>query len=301
VRNRRGNETGRRTPPECVRARKRKRARAQVRRRQALSERRARRRALARKRRQARRLARTRQLLPITALRGAPLPDPLPPAKRLDPRFAKRLAAAARGHEVDWAVVLAVLREKGKTGGAPASRRELGALARRLARGGKRSERVEALTDLYRAMGLDGLVRGLSAVKAKLARRVLGASGIKLYWGGRGDVQAGRIEVRVLVTLLYLARRHGGVTVTSLIAGHSIYTASGGISLHPFGRAVDIAAVGGVPVLGHQQPGGITERTLRSVLMLPRELQPSELISLFALGGPSFALSDHADHIHIGY
>jgi len=35
--------------------------------------------------------------------------------------------------------------------------------------------------------------------------------------------------------------------------------------------------------------------------MLPAALQPSELISLFAIGGPSFAMADHADHIHVGY
>jgi hypothetical protein len=54
-------------------------------------------------------------------------------------------------------------------------------------------------------------------------------------------------------------------------------------------------------VLGHQQPGGVTERALRDVLLLPAELRPSELISLFELGGPSFAMADHADHLHVGY
>jgi len=35
--------------------------------------------------------------------------------------------------------------------------------------------------------------------------------------------------------------------------------------------------------------------------MMPAKLRPKELISLFAIGGPSFALADHADHIHVGY
>jgi hypothetical protein len=109
------------------------------------------------------------------------------------------------------------------------------------------------------------------------------------------------VDVRVLVTMLYLAHRDHGITVSCLISGHSLLTKSGHVSLHVSGRAVDIAAVGEVPVLGHQQPGGITERALRSVLLLPHELRPSELISLFALGGPSFALPDHADHIHVGF
>jgi len=53
--------------------------------------------------------------------------------------------------------------------------------------------------------------------------------------------------------------------------------------------------------MGHQQPGGLTERALRDILLLPKELWPSELISLFDMGGPSFAMADHADHIHVGF
>jgi hypothetical protein len=130
---------------------------------------------------------------------------------------------------------------------------------------------------------------------------VLRDPSISIYGPGRTDVASGRIDVRVLVTMLYLAEREGSITVTSLMSGHSIFTKSGHLSLHASGRAVDIAAVGGTPILGHQQPGGVTEDTLRNVLLMPAELRPSELISLFAIGGPSFAMADHADHIHIGF
>ena len=198
--------------------------------------------------------------------------------------------------------MLAVLRARGATGAAPAGPDLLRRLSTRAAAGRLNpNERVKALADYNWAVGLDGLTRGLSAVKRQLGRRVLNGRGINVYPGGRGDIEGGRIDVRVLVTILYLARRHHGITVSCLMSGHSLLTKSGHVSLHAFGRAVDIGAVGGVSVLGHQQPGGITERALRSVLLLPRELQPSELISLFALGGPSFAMADHADHIHVGF
>jgi hypothetical protein len=105
----------------------------------------------------------------------------------------------------------------------------------------------------------------------------------------------------VLVLLLYLSNRYSEVTVTSLTTGHGFLTASGNVSAHSYGHAVDIAALKGTPILGHQKPGGLTEGALRRILLLPRELRPSELISLFDLGGPSFALPDHADHIHVGY
>jgi hypothetical protein len=146
-----------------------------------------------------------------------------------------------------------------------------------------------------------GLVRGLKAIDARLARRVLRNRRLEIYRGGRADIKSGLTDVRILVLLRYLASRHREVTVSSLTTGHGFLTAAGNVSAHSYGRAVDIAALNGKPILGHQEPGGITERALWSVLLLPEELQPSELISLFHLGGPSFALTDHADHIHLGY
>jgi hypothetical protein len=56
-----------------------------------------------------------------------------------------------------------------------------------------------------------------------------------------------------------------------------------------------------VSIQGHQQPGGITERTVREILLVPQEVMPRQVISLLGLGGPSFPLADHYNHIHIGY
>jgi hypothetical protein len=196
--------------------------------------------------------------------------------------------------------VLAALRAKGQTGAAPAGASALRKLARSV-QGAQGDERVRALAAYHRAVGLAELVRGMHAVNGALIARVLGDSRVSLYPGGRADVGAGRVDVRVLVTMLYLAERHGALTVTSLISGHGVFTTSGHVSLHTFGQAMDIAAVGGVPILGNQQPGGVTESVLRSVMLLPAELRPSELISLFSIGGPSFAMADHADHVHVGF
>jgi hypothetical protein len=261
-----------------------------------------------------------------------PLPDPLPPARRLDPAFAKRLERVADRSGIAWELMLAVLRARGHRGAAPADRAGLRRLARRLAGFGGRKDprralhrwaratpfaarpavsaatrrdrfvrRAVALAHYNRAVGLGGLVRGLERVKRRLARRVLDHHRLVIYEGGREDIRSGFTDVRVLVLLLYLSSRSSEVTVTSLTSGHSFLTASGNVSLHSHGRAVDIAAIGGRPILGNQRPGGLTERTLRKIMLLPKGLQPTELISLFELGGPSFALADHADHIHVGY
>ena len=89
--------------------------------------------------------------------------------------------------------------------------------------------------------------------------------------------------------------------MSSLFSGHRKFARPGVVSAHTYGHAVDISAVGGTAIAGNQQPGGVTEEAVRSVLLLPAELQPQQVISLLGLGGPSFPLRDHGDHIHVGF
>ena len=153
------------------------------------------------------------------------------------------------------------------------------------------------------ALGPDTLFAGLEASRDSLQREVLNDSRIQIYPAGRADVSSGKLDVRILALLVYLAQAHGSVTVSCLISGHSLYVHGrpGVVSAHIFGRAVDISAVGGIPILGNQQPGGITDVTVRELIALPPPLQPAQVISLLSLSGPSFALPDHANHIHVGY
>ena len=241
------------------------------------------------------------------------LPDPTPASARLHRPFAKRLVAASKAHGADWAAVLGVLRAQGERGAAPASARELDTLAARmagadawkgaLALSGRTgfADRAAAFADLYRFVGVEALVSGYTASKIRLARKVLSQQGILIYGPGRTDIMMGRVDVRVIVLIGYLAERHGAVTVSSLFSGHRTFSRPGVVSAHVYGHAVDIAAVGGTPIAGNQQPGGLTEAAVRSVLLLPGELQPQQVISLLGLGGPSFPLRDHGDHIHVGF
>jgi hypothetical protein len=163
------------------------------------------------------------------------------------------------------------------------------------------ADRAVALSHYYRAVGLRALVNGLNAEKNRLGEKVLNDPRVSIYAGGRGDIESGRVNVRVLAVIEYLADSFGQVTVSCLISGHRLYARPGVISAHIFGLAADISEVGGTPITGHQQPGGITERAVRDVLLLPPELMPKQVISLLGLGGPSFPLANHYDHIHIGY
>lgn len=244
-------------------------------------------------------------------------PDPTPPAARLRLAFARELVAFSRQAHVDWALVLATLRADGHNGRVPASRTTLRTLAFRLGSLGGRTnawaaalsyssdtslaDRVVALRNYYRAVGLTSLVRGLLAQKADMQDRVLHDSRLHIYAGGRADVAAGRVDVRVLALMLYLAQTYREVTVSCLVSGHRLYARPGVVSAHVYGRAIDIAALRDISITGHQQPGGITEQAVRSVLMLPGGMLPAQVISLMGLGGPSFPLANHYDHIHVGY
>ena len=245
-----------------------------------------------------------------------PLPDPTPPAKRLKPAFAAALAREASQAKVDWALLLGVLRARGFDSSSM-SIAPVRATARRLAdvRDGRRSpagtlrayggeefaKEALALRNYNRAVGLRSLVEGLEAAKPRLQRTLLRDKRVDIYPGGRLDVALGRTDVRVIVLLRYLAEAHGQVTVSSLTTGHGLYARPGVISAHVYGLAVDIAALSNTAIYGHQQPGGITERAVRNILRLPAELQAKQVISLFGLGGPSFPLANHDDHIHVGY
>ena len=137
--------------------------------------------------------------------------------------------------------------------------------------------------------------------KEALSSRVLADPRIEIYDCGRTDIATGQIDRRVLATLEYLVEQGFRLTITSLQCGHGIMTASGNVSNHSSGNAVDIAVINGVPVLGHQGPGTLTDAAARTVLQLQGTMVPEELISLEELGRPSFALADHADHVHIGW
>jgi hypothetical protein len=246
------------------------------------------------------------------------MPDPTPPALRLKPRFARNLRSIAGANGVSWALLLGVLRAQGHYGAAPANLPALRTLAGRLSREGVQTgtpwaatfavsgetsfaDRAVALSHYYRAVGLRALVRGLGAEQAALGKKVLNDPRVTIYTAGRGDIESGRVDVRVLASIEYLADSFGQVTVSCLISGHRLYARPGVISAHIYGLAADISEVGGTPIYGHQQPGGITERAVRDVLLLPPEVMPKQVISLLRLGGPSFALADHYNHIHIGF
>jgi hypothetical protein len=163
-------------------------------------------------------------------------------------------------------------------------------------------------TAIYRAKGKNPFTSKLSGAgvlllsKEALEKRVLADKGLSIYPCGREDIGSGRIDRRVLAMLEYLRSKGFVLTITSLQCGHSVYSASGYVSEHSTGDAVDIAVINDVPVTGHQGPGTLTDELIRDVLQLQGTMHPHQVISLEDLPGEtSFALADHYDHVHVGY
>jgi hypothetical protein len=143
----------------------------------------------------------------------------------------------------------------------------------------------------------------LLMTKDQLIQQVLSDPRIRIYPCGRQDIASGQIDRRVLATLAYLAALDLKPLVSALKCGHSFYTKAGGVSEHSYGDAVDIASINGIAILGHQGQGSITETTIRKLLLLQGTMKPHQIISLMTFPGAdnTLSLSDHADHIHIGF
>jgi Transglycosylase SLT domain/Peptidase family M23 len=161
-------------------------------------------------------------------------------------------------------------------------------------------------TAIYRAAGKNpfastSVSQALLASKTQLERQVLTDPRLSIYECGRNDIKTGQIDRRILAAMEYLADNGFRLTITALKCGHSMMTSSGYVSEHYYGDAMDIAVVNGIPIVGNQGPGTITEAVIKTLLKLQGNMEPHQVISLMDLGGPSFALPDHYDHIHVGY
>jgi hypothetical protein len=163
--------------------------------------------------------------------------------------------------------------------------------------------RASGRNALYDPDGSDNLSIGqvMLLPKAQLERRVLSDPRVEIYDGGREDIRTGQIDRRVLATLEYLAESGFRPTVSCLKSGHSLLTSSGNISEHSSGNAVDIGAVNGISILGHQDPGGIADQVVHRLMLLQGTMQPHQIISLLDYGANTYAMGDHADHIHVGF
>lgn len=140
-----------------------------------------------------------------------------------------------------------------------------------------------------------------AVVPSPEAEAVLASPQIELPDSARWDIEAGRIDDRVLRLLERLATEHT-VSVTVLATGHphNVF-ASESVSNHTLGRGVDIWAVDGMPVVSQRDPAGPL-RSLVSQLLAEGVTELGSPWDLDGRGvGASFTNTVHQDHLHLAF
>ncbi|HEY4429189.1 MAG TPA: lytic murein transglycosylase [Solirubrobacteraceae bacterium] len=117
--------------------------------------------------------------------------------------------------------------------------------------------------------------------KPQLERTVLSDPGIGMDTCSRHEVASGRVDRRVLAMLAFLSRSGLKPNVGALQCAHGRPNAFGAAAAN----AVDISAINGVSIAGHQGTGTITDLTVRTLLTLPPEFVPHAITSLMRYPG----------------
>jgi hypothetical protein len=146
--------------------------------------------------------------------------------------------------------------------------------------------------------GVSVPIAGAALASQVVPGALLRNSNVILTGNARFDLETGVVDQRLIALLEALASRWE-IGISVFKTGHSMYTASGSISLHYSGRAADIYIVSGAAVSGSNYDArGLVEW----VNSLSGPGRPSEIGSPFPVRGPG-AWTDvaHADHVHIGF
>jgi hypothetical protein len=136
--------------------------------------------------------------------------------------------------------------------------------------------------------------------KAQLERAVLSDPGITLDTCARHEVAAGAVDKRVLAVLAFLSRSGLEPTISALrCSARQLAGARAGLN----GDEVDISAINGTKIAGHQGAETITDLTIRTLLSLPAEFVPHQIVSLMRFpNSPSTHASASAwNHIHLEF
>jgi hypothetical protein len=139
--------------------------------------------------------------------------------------------------------------------------------------------------------------------KSQLELAVLSDPGIELDGRARHEISSGAIDRRVLAVLAFLSRSGLKPTVQAVHRGPRLSTAAGRSFDAETGGAVDITAVNGIPIAGHEGAGSITDSTIRTLLTLQGEFVPSQIVSLmkYPVATNTLATTAHPDAIQIDF
>jgi Transglycosylase SLT domain/Peptidase family M23 len=168
-------------------------------------------------------------------------------------------------------------------------------------------------TAVYRAAGVDPFFgpnaknptigQILLMSKEQLQSRVLQDPNVAIYPCGRRDIQDGAIDRRILAVVEFLSASGLKPSVTGLKCGNTPTGANGVDPAGATGDSVDISAINGIPIKGHQGSGSIADVTIRRLLTLQGAMQPDEIVSTMSYKGQpaAVAMANHSNRIQISY
>lgn len=135
----------------------------------------------------------------------------------------------------------------------------------------------------------------------ELERAVLADPGIELGHCDRTQVASGKVSRQALALLVFLSRSGLKPTVGELRCGHIASTPNGPRTVFPSAGTLDIAAINGIPIAGHQGAGTVTDITIRTLLTLGHKFAPKRIVSLMKYpNAPStVARPDRSTYIQI--
>src|SRR4029077_6574723 len=119
----------------------------------------------------------------------------------------------------------------------------------------------------------------------ELQGAVLSDPNVSLPSCARAAVAAGAIDRRVLAVLAFLSRVGLHPTVGGLRCATGEYAAQGVLAHTDSGDSVDISAINGTAIAGHQGAGTITDLTVRALLTLQGAFAPYQIVSLMQYPG----------------
>ena len=165
-------------------------------------------------------------------------------------------------------------------------------------------------TSIFRAKGASPFLTSSPTVgqvllesKPQLQQQVLRDSGIRFASKcGRGEVRAGQVDRRVLAALEFLSVSGLKPTVSSLGCARAAGARNAAGSA--VGDALDISAIDGVPIAGHEGSGSLADIAVHRLLRLQGTMRPRQIATgSLSYPGTANTLTLPADHglIHVDF
>ncbi len=166
-------------------------------------------------------------------------------------------------------------------------------------------------TSIFRAKGENPFLatsptvgQVLLASKPQLEQLLLRDPGVRLPRCERGEVRAGEVDRRVLAALEFLSVSGLSPTVSAAGCAHGRSAPGAGNAVGAAaGDAVDISAIDGTPLAGHEGPGSLTDVAVRRLLRLQGTAKPAQIVSAESYPGTdnTLTLPGYRGLIHVAF